>query len=71
MNRSRRQPWARTRLAAEILGQGALLLLLIITAYAYVLIADALINGGYTDEERCFQTAVAETDYCRTQPFWR
>ena len=61
---------ARLRSGLLILGQAALLVVFIGALWAYVWIADALLNAP-EPTERCFTGATSEMTYCREQLHWR
>ena len=54
---------------AKATGQGLALCALAATGYAYIWLADALINAP-EPTERCFSTAARDMDYCRSQHDW-
>ena len=55
--------------AAKVCGSALLLIGFIGALWAYVWIADALLNAP-EPTERCFTGATAEMSYCRTQGAW-
>ena len=65
-----RRAFARLRSGLLILGRALLLIVCAALAYLYILAADAMINAP-EPEERCFETALTETNYCRTQRSWQ
>ena len=63
------QSVARLRLGLLITGQALLLLGFVGVLWAYIWIADALLNAP-EPTERCFGGATAEMSYCRKQGEW-
>ena len=64
------QSVARLRLGLLITGQGLLLIAFIGVLWAYIWIADALLNAP-EPTERCFDGDTTEMHYCRTQRSWQ
>lgn len=65
-----REPWARTKTALLVFGQGLILLALSVVMYFSVLIVAALMEPLPEPETRHFPAAIKSESYSRTQRYW-